>query len=121
MSRYVLLDVWVLWRSAGTVCNQCAMQKWHSHLSHRRASDLSAGLFRQGVGKANEETRHEYLKDVGMDLARPWPKGLKMECVLGSAMFGISGVNFFPFPGVQSNAFAYNKISIKHVKRQEDV
>ena len=55
----------------------------------------------------NDETRYEYLKDTGMDLARPWPKGLKMEFGLGSAMFGISGVNFFPFPGVQNNAFAY--------------
>ena len=30
-----------------------------------------------------------------------------MEFGLGSAMFGISGVNFFHFPGVQNNAFAY--------------
>ena len=22
----------------------------------------------------NEETRYEYLKDIGQDLARPWPK-----------------------------------------------
>ena len=83
------------------------MQKWPSHLSHRRASDFSARLFRQGVAKVNEEARYEYLKDIGLDLARPWPKGLKMEFGLGSAMFGISGVNFFPFAGVQNNAFAY--------------
>ena len=24
----------------------------------------------------NEETRYEYLKDVGQDLARMWPQGL---------------------------------------------
>ena len=92
---------------AGPVCDQLDIQKWPSHLSHRRASDLSARLFRQGVAKVNEETRCEYLKHTGLDLARPWPKGLKMEFGLGSAMFGISGVNFFLFPGVQNNAFAY--------------
>ena len=47
-----------------------------------------------------EEARYEYLKDIGLDLARPWPKGLKMEFGLGS---GISWINFFLFPGVQNN------------------
>ena len=83
------------------------MQKWLSHLSHRRASDVSARLFRKGVARLNEEARYEYLKDIGLDLARPWPKGLKMDFGLGSAMCGINGVSFFPFPGVQNNAFAY--------------
>ena len=83
------------------------MQNWPSHLSHRRASDVSARLFRQGDAKLNEETRYEYLNDIGMDLARPWPKGLKMEFEPGSAMSGISGVNFCPFTSVQNNAFAY--------------
>ena len=46
-------------------------KKGPSHLSHRRASDFSARLFRQGVAKVNEETRCEYLKDTGLDLARP--------------------------------------------------
>ena len=53
-----------------------------------------------------EEARYEYLKDIGLDLARPWPKGLKMEFGLWNAMFGISGVKFFPFPGVHNNAVA---------------
>ena len=64
-------------------------------------------MFRQCVAKVNEETRCEYLKGTGLDLARPWPKGLKMEFGFGSAMFGIIEVNFFPFPGVQNNGFAY--------------
>ena len=42
-----------------------------------------------------------------MELARPWPKGLKMEFGLGSAIFGISGINLVPFPGVQNNAYTY--------------
>ena len=110
MSLYVCFVLGVgcgVRRSADPVCDQLEIQKWPSHLSHRRASDFSARLFRQSVANVNEETKYEYLKDTGMDLARPWPKGLKMESGLGSAMFGISGVNFFPFPGVQNNGFAY--------------
>ena len=30
----------------------------------------------QGVTKVKEEARYEYLEDIGLDLARPWPKGL---------------------------------------------
>ena len=110
--RIVLADGCGVRRSADPVCNQLEMQKWPSHLSHRRASDFSARLFRQGVAKVNEETRCEYLKDTGLDLARPWPKGLKMDFRLGSAMFGISGVNFFTFPRVQIMALPINWISV---------
>ena len=63
----------------------------------------------------NEETRYEYLKDTRMDLARPWSKRLKMEFGLGSAMFGISGVNVFPFPAFRIMPLPINRISIKHV------
>ena len=72
---------------AGPVCDQLDIQKWPSHLSHRRASEVSARLSRQGVANVNEETRYEYLKDTRMDLARPWSKRLKMEFGLGSAIF----------------------------------
>ena len=77
--------------------NKCRFKKWPSHLSHRRSSEFSTRLFRQGVAKVKEEARYEYLKDIGLDLARPWPKGLKMEFGLGSATFGDSVVNVFPF------------------------
>ena len=59
------------WLSADPVFNQLANQKWPSHLSHRIASDFPTRLFRQGVAKVSEETRCEYLKDTGLDLARP--------------------------------------------------
>ena len=45
----------------------------------------------------NEETRYEYLNGIGLDLARPWPKGPKKYFGHGNAMFGISGTQF-PFP-----------------------
>ena len=54
----------------------------------------------------------EYLKDTGLDLERPWPKGLKMEFGLGSATFGDSGVNVFPFPVCKIMALPINSISI---------
>ena len=74
--RVVLADGCGVRLSADPVCDQLEIQKWPPHLSHRRASDFLARLFRQGVAKVNEETRCEYLKDTGLDLARPWPKGL---------------------------------------------
>ena len=67
---FVLADVCGVRRSADPVCDQLEIQKWPSHMSHRRASDFSARLFRQGVAKVNEDARYEYLKDTGLDLAR---------------------------------------------------
>ena len=102
----VLADDFGIRRSADPASDQVETQKWPSHLPHRRESDFSAHLFRQCVTKMKEEARYEYLKGIGLDLARPWPKGLKIEFGLGNAKFGISGVKFFPFPGVHNNAVA---------------
>ena len=101
--------------------NKCRFKKWPSHLSHRRSSEFSTRLFLQGVAKVKEEARYEYLKDIGLDLARPWPKGLKKYFGHGNARFGISGINFFPFPGVQNNAPAYKMDLDQNVSRQLEV
>jgi len=102
---------WWMYAVSGVLPNPLGFngrcKKWSSQLSHRRAYDFCTRLFPQGVAKVKEEARYEYLEDIGLDLARPWPKGLKMYFGHESAMFGISGINFFPFPGVQNNAFAY--------------
>ena len=59
--RVVLGDVCGVMRSAEPACDQLEMQIWPSHLSHRRASDVSARIFRKGVARLNEEARYEYL------------------------------------------------------------
>ena len=58
--RVVLADVCGVRRSADTVCDQFDIQ-----------TKLSARLFRQGFTKVNEWARYEYVKDIGLDLARP--------------------------------------------------
>ena len=63
--RVVLADGCDVRRSADPVCNQLANKKWPSHLAHRRPSDFSARLFRQGDAKQIEEARHEYLNASG--------------------------------------------------------
>ena len=63
--RLVLADGCDVRRSADPVCNQLANKKWPSHLAHRRPSDFSARLFRQGDAKQIEETRYEYLNASG--------------------------------------------------------
>ena len=66
----------------------------------------------------------EYLKDTGLDLERPWLKSLKMEFGLGSATFGIRGINFFPFARIQNNGSAYKfylDLTMYHVSRRSRI
>ena len=44
-------------------------------ISRRRGSLVESNQSYSQIQR-NEETRYEYLKDIGQDLARHWPKGL---------------------------------------------
>ena len=93
-------------------------KKLSSHLSHRRAYDLFTRLFRQGVAKVKEEARYEYLKDIGLDLARPWPKGI---LGMGVRCLELAESISSLFPAFRIMPLPMNWISIKNISRQLEV
>ena len=69
--RVVLRDGCCVRRSAEPAGDQLEMQNWPSHLSHRRASDVCARLFRLFPGVQNNVTRRGITSLRTDDTPRP--------------------------------------------------